>query len=135
VVSAVRSPDAPDPAHPDPAVTILGALAVLRLRLALGRRWPGVWDRREPVLDLGPASRRRAADDGPPIDAVREWEALLVAGATGGPRGRERLVRRLQPLAVPAAAPQLDELRSVPSAHVLATVEHLATEVERTHDD
>jgi hypothetical protein len=113
-------------------VTFIGAVAVLQLLAALGRRWPDVWQRRSPWVDR--RSRRGGADPERP-EQVREWEALLVTGTTGEARGRERLTRRLAQVAVPGTEPLLDEVRRSPSNQVLALVERFATEVERTHDD
>jgi hypothetical protein len=122
----------------DTILTVLGAAAVLQLLVALAGRWPGVWSRGD-RFTLGRSARPigtgRAADPAGQVEAVREWEALLVAGTTGAERGRERLARRVEPLTPPPARPLLDELRAVPSAHVLGVVERIATEVERTHDD
>jgi uncharacterized membrane protein YeaQ/YmgE (transglycosylase-associated protein family) len=115
--------------------TIIGAVAVGQLLGSLGRRFPGVWSRRPPLVDIG--FRRtddRAAGPQRP-DAVREWDALLVTGSTGEVRGRERLCRRLDTLATPSAHPLVAELRTAQPNQVLELVERFATEVERTHDD
>ena len=113
-------------------VTLLGAVAVVQLLGAVGRRWPEAWRGRPAWMTL--RLRPRAPVDVRP-EPVREWEALLVTGRTGESRGRERLCRRLATVSTPTADPLLAQIRNASSSDVLELVERFTTEVERTYDD
>lgn len=65
-------------------------LVLLRILAARNPRLPGAT----------PALVERRLDPSPPTrpSQVVAWEALLLAAATGGPRGRARLSRHLEPL-------------------------------------
>jgi hypothetical protein len=109
--------------------TLIGAVAVAQLLMALGRSNLAAWRRSTP---LWPRDRGSPGRDEP--GAVSEWEALLVTAATSDRRGRERLRRRLDPIISPASTDLLDRLGGVEPDDVLATVTRLVEETERSHD-
>jgi hypothetical protein len=75
------------------AVVAVGVIVVLVLLVLLARRNPGAADHVPAVV-----ARRRSSGTPPRDPALRAWEADVLAGSTGGPRGRARLGRKLEPI-------------------------------------
>ena len=75
------------------AVVAVGAIVVLVLLALLARRNPGSADHVPAVV-----ARQRSTRTLPRDPALRAWEADVLAGSTGGPRGRARLGRKLEPI-------------------------------------
>lgn len=77
------------------AVVGAGLLAVL-VALAWLVRWNPGWAQGS----RGLLTRRDGAAPVRAEPALRAWEADLLAAQTGGPRGRERLSRKIEPILV-----------------------------------
>lgn len=82
------------------AVLIGGALvAVVALLTAIARSNPGATEPAGSLLDDGRTSSASARPD-----RLVEWEGLILAAATSGRRGRERLGRQMERLVASALA-------------------------------
>lgn len=75
------------------AIVALGIVVVIGLLGWLSRTNPG-WSDAVPLL----VSRHASASATGRVPELRAWEAEILAASTGGPRGRARLARHLEPV-------------------------------------
>jgi hypothetical protein len=75
------------------AIVVLGVVVVVGLLAWLSRANPG-WSAAVPLL----VSRRSSAPVTGRVPELVAWEAEILAASTGGPRGRARLARHLEPV-------------------------------------
>jgi hypothetical protein len=75
------------------AIVSLGIVVVVGLLGWLSRANPG-WSEGVPLL----VSRHGSGSVTGRVPELRAWEAEILAASTGGPRGRARLARHLEPV-------------------------------------
>lgn len=110
-------------------ILLIGAVAVVQLLGGIVRYHPGAWDRTPPLW----ASRSEHSPEPVGVDAVRTWEALLVAATTGGDRARLRLANRIEQQLGVDIGPRLPMGDDVPADEVLDAVAATIDELEDRH--
>lgn len=110
-------------------ILLVGAVAVVQLLGGIVRSHPGAWDRTPPLW--GSRSEHSAETVG--VDAVRTWEALLIAATTGGDRSRLRLANRIEQQLGVDIGPRLPMGDDVSADGVLNAVAATVDELEDRH--
>ena len=109
-------------------ILLIGGVAVIQLLGGIVRSHPGAWDRTPPLWS-SPSDRDHEPEA---VEAVRTWEALLVAATTGGERARLRLANRVEQQLGVDIGPRLRE-GDASADEVLDVVATTIEELENRH--